>query len=231
MSKRWELLEGEALALLREMPDASVDAVVTDPPYCSTGEATSMVTARGRLPREHQFYEAWLREHVVEFARILKPTGAMWMTIDWRGAMALDVACARLNLREPKVGVWNRGGLGMGFVLRNVYECFAVVPMPKFQRMQTAEPDVWDEKWTPGNRKHGHQAEKPVPLMRRAIRLVCPSGGTVLDPFAGSGSTGVGALLEDRSFLGIEREPAYAEIARARLTEAERQAEEQLLAC
>ncbi len=44
----------------------------------------------------------------------------------------------------------------------------------------------------------------------------------ILDPFAGSGSTGVGALLEGRSFLGIERESAYCEIARARLAEAER---------
>jgi site-specific DNA-methyltransferase (adenine-specific) len=59
---------------------------------------------------------------------------------------------------------------------------------------------------------------KPVALMRWLIRLGCPPGGLVLDPFAGSGSTGIAALAERRPFLGIERERAYAEIARARLS-------------
>jgi DNA modification methylase len=53
--------------------------------------------------------------------------------------------------------------------------------------------------------------------MRWLIRLVTPVGGLVLDPFAGSGTTGCAAALEDRRFVGIEREPHYVEIAEGRI--------------
>ena len=54
---------------------------------------------------------------------------------------------------------------------------------------------------------------KPLELMRWLVRLLCPPGGLVLDPFTGSGSTGAAAAIEGRRFLGIELEPAYLEIA------------------
>ena len=53
--------------------------------------------------------------------------------------------------------------------------------------------------------------------MRYLCRLVTPPGGVVLDPFAGSGSTGCAAVLEGLGFVGIEREPEYLDIARARI--------------
>jgi site-specific DNA-methyltransferase (adenine-specific) len=63
-----------------------------------------------------------------------------------------------------------------------------------------------------------HPTVKPVELMRWLVRLVVPPGGLVLDPFAGSGSTGIAAVLEGRTFLGIEREARYVDVACARLT-------------
>ncbi len=65
--------------------------------------------------------------------------------------------------------------------------------------------------------RNAHPTVKPVELMRWLIRLVTPPGGLVLDPFTGSGTTGVAAHLEGVEFLGIEREAEYAEIARARI--------------
>lgn len=67
-------------------------------------------------------------------------------------------------------------------------------------------------------RRNIHPTVKPLGLMRWLTRLVCPPGGVVLDPFAGSGSTGIAATLEGRQFVGIEREPAYLAISSARLT-------------
>jgi DNA modification methylase len=63
-----------------------------------------------------------------------------------------------------------------------------------------------------------HPTVKPLELMRWLVKLVTPPGGLVLDPFCGSGSTGVAAVLEGRMFLGLEREAAYVDIACARLT-------------
>jgi site-specific DNA-methyltransferase (adenine-specific) len=74
---------------------------------------------------------------------------------------------------------------------------------------------------TGGARNH-HPTVKSVALMRWLIRLVTPPGGIVLDPFMGSGSTGIAALSEGMQFIGIEREEEYVEIARKRLEHAER---------
>ncbi len=64
---------------------------------------------------------------------------------------------------------------------------------------------------------------KPIALMRWLCRLVTPPGGTVLDPFMGSGTTGAAALAEGFDFIGIEREPDYLRIAEARIRHAARQ--------
>ena len=66
-------------------------------------------------------------------------------------------------------------------------------------------------------RRNVHPTVKPLDLMRWLVRLTCPPGGVVLDPFAGSGSTGAAALIEGRQFFGVERESEYVRVARARL--------------
>lgn len=72
-------------------------------------------------------------------------------------------------------------------------------------------------------RRNHHPTVKPTELMRYLCRLITPAGGVVLDPFAGSGSTGKGAVLEGFSFIGVEKESDYLEIARARIAWAQRQ--------
>lgn len=68
-----------------------------------------------------------------------------------------------------------------------------------------------------GGARNNHPTVKPVRLMRYLVRLITPPGGTVLDPFTGSGTTGMAARLEGLGFVGIEREAEYMEIARARI--------------
>jgi DNA modification methylase len=65
--------------------------------------------------------------------------------------------------------------------------------------------------------RNTHPTVKPLELMRWLTRMVCPPGGTVLDPFTGSGSTGAAVLLEGRRFIGIERDERYVPVARARI--------------
>ena len=66
--------------------------------------------------------------------------------------------------------------------------------------------------------RHGHMTTKPVPLLRHLIRIFSAPGALVFDPFAGSGSTGVAAVLEDRKFLGAEIDPAMAKRAAQRIS-------------
>lgn len=69
--------------------------------------------------------------------------------------------------------------------------------------------------------RNHHPTVKPVDLMRWLIRLVTPPAGMVLDPFMGSGTTGIACVFEERSFIGIERELEYVEIARRRIERAQ----------
>jgi site-specific DNA-methyltransferase (adenine-specific) len=77
--------------------------------------------------------------------------------------------------------------------------------------------DLLYSRPSPRLRRNVHPTIKPLALMRWLIRLGVPEGGVVLDPFAGSGSTGIAAMLEGRRFLGIEREGEYVDIACVRL--------------
>ncbi len=74
-------------------------------------------------------------------------------------------------------------------------------------------------------RRNIHPTVKPLALMRWLVALVTPPGGVVLDPFAGSATTGIAAVMENRPFLGIEREARYIDIACARLTHWSREPE------
>jgi DNA modification methylase len=74
-----------------------------------------------------------------------------------------------------------------------------------------------DPRWAPTQVKNIHPTVKPVALMVWLCRLITPPGGVILDPFTGSGTTGIAALRCGFRFIGVEREPDYAEIARARI--------------
>jgi DNA methylase len=80
-------------------------------------------------------------------------------------------------------------------------------------RPHTREDYEWERK----SARNPHPTVKPIDLMRWLVRLVTPPGGTVLDPFAGSGTTGIAAVLEGFDFVGVEREADYLAIAEARI--------------
>ena len=88
-------------------------------------------------------------------------------------------------------------------------------------------PDFEEVKFESTPDKNHHPTVKPILLMRYLVRLITPPAGTVLDPFAGSGTTGIAAKLEGFNFIGIEKEKEYIEIAEARI-KAHKIEEEQL---
>jgi DNA modification methylase len=67
---------------------------------------------------------------------------------------------------------------------------------------------------------HGHGAATPLPLCQWWTRYICPPGGVILDPFAGSGTTGIAAVEHGASYVGIEQMPRYVEVARERIGKA-----------
>jgi len=93
--------------------------------------------------------------------------------------------------------------------------------LPKRNNMRVNAPRESEEKKTASRSANFHPTVKPVELMRWLVRLVTPKGGTVLDPFTGSGTTGCAAILERCSFVGVELSDEYRAIACARIEAAE----------
>ena len=220
---RFAVVCGDGLEVMASWPPSCLHAITTDPPYASTGDAASVMQSRDgvmHVPREVQFYEAWAREHLREWVRVLRPDGVAWFTCDWRGAMTFDLAAHKIGVKSPVVGVWDRGGLGMGHILRKTWEAFVVIPMPHFQRKRADVPDLWRVEWSAARRECSHAAQKPVALYERAVDLTTTEGDVICDPFAGSGTSGEAALRRGRRVILIERDADFAELSRKRCADA-----------
>lgn len=95
------------------------------------------------------------------------------------------------------------------------------LPDKEWRHEGAAVPERKNRPFLPS--KNNHPTVKPTDLMRYLVRMVTPKGGTTLDPFMGSGSTGKAAKLEGFGFIGIELDPDYLEIAKARIDAVERE--------
>jgi DNA modification methylase len=127
------------------------------------------------------------------------------------GGLTGCVANWELEFNRPTPDQWRTLRQVIGFDDRydEVMTATHQVPLVRFKPNGREQPVV--------QRENSHPTVKPVDLMRHLVRLVTPQGGTVLDPFLGSGSTAIAAELEGFPWLGIEKEPEYVAIAEARL--------------
>jgi len=218
---------GDCLTVMRDFAPGSFDAVITDPPYGAnfykTDSASPVIPALRDCPRLVMF---GYPERLVDFCRAVNRTPDDWLC--WWPTNA------RLKL--------GRGAGQDSELLARESEHIAVfgkaltVPMQpsmnprlagKFSKSQTARMgDVWRDP-SPGIAFNAwqrlHPNEKPLTLMRRLVATYTAEGETVLDPFCGSGTTGVACAEIGRDFVGIELDAGYCEIARKRIDAAMRQ--------
>lgn len=194
---KWDVIHGDCLDVMRGMPDASVDAVVTDPPYG--------VNFRGAA------WDAAIPDWLGEARRVS------------RGPVAFT--CGTLNPwdypRPDWVLSWHRPGsnsrsMSGGFSAWSPILVYGKGKWPVDFYMYPA--------MMAGNENLGipHPCPKPVSLMRWLVRGACEKGGLVLDPFTGSGTTGIAALDEGCRFVGIELDADHAALARSRIEAAAR---------
>lgn len=145
----------------------------------------------------------------------------------WPANVVLDeVAAALMDEQSGKRKSRGRRGIGRGTEQRNTFG--AGLNSPASEPMYddtggasrffyTAKASSRERHAGLSERGNGHPTVKPLSLMQWLVRLITPPNGVVLDPFAGSGSTGCAAVLESFRFIGIEREAEYVEIAEKRI--------------
>jgi site-specific DNA-methyltransferase (adenine-specific) len=234
------LYHGDALAVLQSLPNESVDGVITDPPYSSGGmvrgdrtQSTSdkylgwAPAASGQPKRElyngftgdnrdQRGYLAWAALWLGDCRRIAKPGAHLLMFTDWRQLPTTTDAVQAGGWVWRGVAIWDKGiGRPMKGRFRNHVEYLVWAT-----NGPVAEQDVYLDSVfrhaPPRPETREHMTEKPVGLIRDLLPLV-PKGGTVLDPFMGSGTTGAACVMDGRKFIGVELTEHYADVAADRL--------------
>lgn len=216
----YELHEGDCLDVLRQMPEQSVDALITDPPFAFTGGISN-----GRHSVcDDQFFSCWWREVCTAITRVLRPNAEGFIWCDWKTAPSIAKGFSNLRSKSfsvPQMVFHHREMVGMGTPFRNSVDMIAYLrgPEAKGQRPGTNTQNLYSKHWYYGHHPH-HTAEKSVEVCKQLLAWCSDEGAVILDPFMGSGSTGVACIESGRHFIGIEREAAYVEIARQRLQSA-----------
>ncbi len=186
-----------------------VDAVVTDPPY-GIGEATGKNKSRSsRAVSKDYGDDAWDDEPIDLNTLNLVKSAGRWQIIFGGNYYPMPPSSCWL--------IWDKLNGDNDFA-----DCeLAWTNMPKaVRRLQYR----WHGMIRQNNEPRGdHPTQKPLGLMRWCLAQLPDGCRTILDPFMGSGTTGVAALIGGYSFIGIEREPRYFERARRRISEARSQ--------
>lgn len=239
---------GDCLKVLQTLAGGSVDAVITDPPYSSGGQfrndrvqsVASKYVSSGTERfakagfsgdnRDQRSWAFWCAMWLSECRRVTRPAGYCLMFCDWRqlptttdifqaggwiwrGVIAWDKGLAS---RAPHTGYFR-------------HQCEYVVwgtngPTDKGQVRGGPWPGCFHVPVVQSD-KH-HVTGKPTRLLRSLVAC-CTPGGVVLDPFAGSGTTGVACALEGRQFVGIEENADYVAVAERRIAAALEGSEEE----
>jgi len=202
------IAHGDCIEIMRQMPEASVDFILTDPPY--------LVNYRDRDGRSIQNDENadWLKPAMAEAYRVLKQDRVAIMFYGWTRVDAFFEAWRSAGFQPIGHLVFRKTYASKSRFLRYQHEQAYLLakgrpPIPK-------QPlgDVMDMPYS-GNKLHPTQ--KPVSVLASLIRSFSLPGELILDPFAGSGSTCAAALLKGRKYIGIELDAEYLRAASQRL--------------
>lgn len=228
---RWagaDLYHGDCLAVIPDV-DGSFDAVVTDPPYSSGGQskgnraaatgAKYLNSGSARWPdfagdtKDQRSYLHWSALWMALCLEKLNPGGLMIVFSDWRQLPVTTDALQAAGFTWRGVGVWDKAGSARPYKggFRAQTEFFAWGSKGGLVG-DTYSPGLFRVQQRPGEKQH--QVGKPLELMDH---LVSACGKRILDPFMGSGTTGVAALGQGKEFVGIEVSEHYYRVAVDRL--------------
>ena len=230
---------GDCIDLMNKMPAESIGVIVTSPPYNlrnSTGNGMKCGNG-GKWPNAqlmngyadhedtmpHDEYVKWQRDCLSAMMRVIRSDGCIFYNHKWRvqAGMLQDRADIVKDFPVRQIIIWKRAGginFNAGYFLPT-YEVVYLICKPDFKLAPKANAlgDVWSITQEDNN---PHPAPFPVELAQRCIQST--PARIVLDPFMGSGTTGIAADICGREWIGLELSKDYCKLARERIEAARR---------
>jgi site-specific DNA-methyltransferase (adenine-specific) len=239
-----EIVCGDCVEVMGGLAAGCARLVFADPPY-NPGVDYGPGSRTDRLPPAD--YLGWCREWIEAGARLLKPDGSFWILTDSRWAGAVQVMAADVGLHWRETIVWHEtfgtyceGKFGrdhrplLRLTRHPTRQCFHPDRVPSARQLvyndRRANPDgrvpgnVWQISRVCGTFKErvpGFPTRLPLGLVWRIVRTASDPGDLVVDPFSGSGTTGVICAEEQRAFVGVELNADYAARSRERIAATE----------
>lgn len=216
----FDLSTGDAVDWLRAQPAESVDLLITDPPYESLEKHRAVGTTT-RLKHSKSSSNDWFTifpnarfgELFAEVFRVLRRNTHFYLLCDAETMFVAKPAAEAAGFKFWKPLVWDKQTIGMGYHYRARYEFVLFFEKGKRRLNDLGISDVISVPRVRG----GYPAEKPPEVAEVLIGQSSEPGELVVDPFMGSGSTGVAALRLGRRFLGNDLNPEAVKAADARL--------------
>jgi site-specific DNA-methyltransferase (adenine-specific) len=204
-SSHFQLHQQDAVDWLRSLPDASIDLIVTDPPYESL-EKHRRIGTTTRLKNSKSSSNTWFQIFpndrfevlLTECYRVLKNHRHFYLFCDAETMFVVKPIAESVGFRFWKPIVWDKQKIGMGYHYRSRYEMILFFEKGKRKLNDLSIADVIECPRI----FRGYPTEKPVPVSEILIRQSTQPREVVIDPFMGSGTVGLAALQQGRSFLG-----------------------------
>ena len=234
----FKLLHGDALLLLKKIEPQSIDMIFADPPYflsgdgitCSGGKMVSVNKGKWdekiSIKEKHDFNKKWIRE----CKKVLKDDGTIWISgtmhniysigmaleeegfkiinnITWKKLNPPPNISCRAFVHSTETILWAKKDISKA---KHKFNYDVMKKLNNNKQMK----DVWETSLTkPSEKKCGkHPTQKPIELLEKIILASTFENDLILDPFNGSGTTGIVANRLNRKYIGIEKEKEYLDL-------------------
>jgi adenine-specific DNA-methyltransferase len=202
------VINADCLTVLPEIPSHNIDLVITDPPYLVNYQPRDGRTCLNDTNAH------WLRPAFNEMYRVLKADSFLVTFYGWPWIDLFMKVWKEIGFRPVSHLVWSKSHSSRDGYTKSYHEVGFLLAKGRPPKPQNPIPDVLPWEYT-GNKYHTN--EKPVIALKPIIETCSKLGDIVLDPFAGSGTTGVAAKECDRNFILIEKVLQHWQVAKRRV--------------
>lgn len=218
-----KLFNDDCLVVLKDIPESSIDLIVTDPPYKTTSRGSSGGTGwilkeelnkKGRVFKHNDIeFSEWLPE----LYRVLKESGHAYIMTNNKNLKDMLIEIENAGFNIFKTLIWAKNSPITNMYYMDSHEYIVFCRKGKAKRINNCGTKSVLNIDNPRNKVH--PTEKPIELMEIFINNSSNEGEIVLDPFMGGGSTGIAAIRNGRKFIGVEIDEEYFKIAEKRIND------------